>query len=99
MLTIWLLLTAGIVYSQDHHTNFSAIDRKVLYVDSNDPVELSHLLTDSCHSEREKVRAIFRWITEHISYYRYVPKKGKKRSFEVYPDNDMYVPDTNALKS
>lgn len=98
-LTIWLLLAAGMVHSQDNYTDYRAIDRRVLHIDSNDPDELSHLLTDSCHTEREKVRAIFRWITEHISYYRYVPKKGKRKNLDVYPDNDVYILDTSALKS
>jgi hypothetical protein len=94
-----MLLTAGIIYSQDSPTDYSAIDRKVLGIESSDPVELSHLLTDSLPTEKEKVRAIFRWITEHISYYRYVPKKGKRKNLDVYPDNDINAPDTSALQS
>jgi hypothetical protein len=99
ILTIILLLGAGLSYAQVR-ADFNEIDRKASMIDADDPSELSHLLTDSCQTQKEKVRSIFRWITEHISYYRMTPVKGKKRrSFEMYPGDDFSLPDTGELKT
>jgi hypothetical protein len=79
-LSIWLLLLTGPVFSQDRSPDYSYIDRKLSSISSNDPAILSKQLTIPYQSEKEKVRAIFRWITEHIEYSKKpsVPKRKPK---------------------
>src|ERR1044071_5552258 len=98
MLTIVLLLITGLLHAQ---MDYSEVDRRIRTIDANDPAALSHLLTDSFHTQKEKVRSIFRWITENISYYRMTPKKGKKlKSYQQYfREEDLSVPDTSELKT
>jgi len=55
-------------YSQKNTVNFSSIDSKAYNIESNAPDTLSYLLTSPYTNELEKVRSIFSWITEHISY-------------------------------
>lgn len=96
--TIWLLFITGILFSQDRLSslNFNDIDHKVQFIDSDDPAALSQQLTAFCHTDREKVRSIFSWITGHISYYKPTPKKAKRRSVDaMYEEEDD---DTGALK-
>ncbi|MEO8405476.1 MAG: transglutaminase domain-containing protein [Chitinophagaceae bacterium] len=64
-------------FSQSY-ANYDSIDNRVLWINSNDPATLSELLTAPYHTDKEKVRAIFRWITQHISYYRPMVKSNKK---------------------
>lgn len=102
-----VLLTIGVLllfiisgFSQNRSLNFNQIDKNVFSANSDDPATLSLMLTGSLTTEAEKVRAIFRWIAENISYYRNVPsfKKHKKRNrdnFDVYEDEPE---DTSALK-
>lgn len=47
---------------------FLVIDKRVRTIQSSNPQELSKKLTAPYKTELEKVRAIFRWITENISY-------------------------------
>lgn len=46
----------------------AAIDEKVRNVDAATPEKLAVLLTKDLGTEREKVRAIFSWMAEHIAY-------------------------------
>lgn len=100
LLTIGLILLTVTGFSQTRSYNFNQIDKNVFSANSDDPATLSFMLTGSLTTEGEKVRAIFRWIAENISYYRNVPsfKKHKKRgrnNFDVY---DEEPEDTGALK-
>jgi hypothetical protein len=97
-LIIVLLLGTGLLHAQ---MDFNYIDRRIRTIDANDPAALSHLLTDSFPTQKEKVRSIFRWITENISYYRMTPLKGKKlKSYQNYfREEDLSVPDTGELKT
>jgi Transglutaminase-like superfamily len=82
---IWLLLLTGPVFSQDRSAGFSYIDRKVQTISSNDPETLAKQLTTSYQADKEKVRAIFRWITEHIEYSKKPSvSKRKPKSPAVY---------------
>lgn len=54
----------------------------------NDPAQLSTLLTSGYNSEKEKVSAIFHWITGNISYFR--PQQFKKKNKSEIYDLDDY---------
>lgn len=54
--------------AQPRRDNFGEIDRKVSYIPASRADSLSARLVALGTSDREKVRAIFRWITEHIEY-------------------------------
>ena len=66
----------------------------------DNPSSLARQLTASCKNEREKVTAIFRWITENISY-RIKPVIKKQeiviRSLEKY-SGEASMPDDGPLK-
>ena len=64
-----LLLLAGFtVCSQQQQVSFSEIDNRVKLIEPAPPAELAYALTKDYHTEREKLRSIFSWIAEHISY-------------------------------
>ncbi|HEX7847283.1 MAG TPA: transglutaminase domain-containing protein [Chitinophagaceae bacterium] len=99
LLTIWLLLLLIEVHSQNRTADFSYIDRKVQSIDGTDPEILSQQLTTPYQTEIEKVRAIFRWITEHIAYFKREPPNRKKQKKLVPYDFDYpIVYDTGALQ-
>src|SRR5689334_25428429 len=56
------------VFSQHKTVSFSSIDSRAEDVDASSPDTLACLLTLPYTTELEKVRSIFHWITEHISY-------------------------------
>ena len=80
-------------YSQIGQTNFYAIDSKVESVSVTKADELARQLALLGKTDREKVRAIFRWITEHIDYNVMPFGRGKKkpRSFYSEPDDSNVV--------
>lgn len=55
-------------YSQVGQTNFYSIDNKVGSIPVTKADSLARQLASLAKTEGEKVRAIFRWITEHIDY-------------------------------
>ena len=61
---IFLFFPSGI-FAQ---TDFSSIDRKVRDIPFSDTKTLAGKLSSMGKTDREKVRAIFRWITDHIDY-------------------------------
>ena len=63
-----LLLLSTFCFSQSKAVNFSAIDWRAEKIESTSPDTLAKLLTASYTTDLEKVRSIFRWITEHIEY-------------------------------
>lgn len=97
-LTIWLLLATGMLFSQDQAIDYSGIDRIAPTYDASDPASLSRLLTEPYTSEKEKVRSIFRWITDHISYYRATPKNLRRRDRDIIYEEEDGSLDTGALK-
>ena len=68
LLTFTLLLIIKLSFSQKQSLNFSYIDRKVQSVDVCSPDSLAKKLTASYTNDIEKLRSIFRWITENIDY-------------------------------
>lgn len=79
---IFLLLTCY-AFSQQKLVSFSSVNVRE-DVNVNSPDSLSHLLTEPYTTELEKVRSIFFWITDHISYntIRYQPRVA-------YADDDV----------
>ena len=63
-----LLLSFTFCFSQTKSVSFSAIDWRAANIESDSPDSLTKLLTAPYATDKEKVRSIFRWITEHIEY-------------------------------
>ena len=66
LFTFFFLLIIGQSFSQG--LNFFYIDRKVQQVAVSSPDSLAQKLTSSYATDLEKLRSIFRWITENIAY-------------------------------
>ena len=75
-------------YSQVGQTNFYAIDIKVGSIPVTKTDELAKQLASLGKTDREKVRAIFRWITEHIDYNVIRFNRGKKNPHSFYNEAD-----------
>jgi transglutaminase/protease-like cytokinesis protein 3 len=75
-------------YSQAGHTNFYVIDSKAASVPVSNTDTLAKQLASLGKTDREKVRAIFRWITEHIDYNVRPVAYGKKGSRQLYKEPD-----------
>jgi hypothetical protein len=67
-LVIWFIISGLRVFSQKDRTDFSEIDRSVKFIEVAAPAVLAQQLTANCPSDLQKVRAIFRWITDNIAY-------------------------------
>ena len=65
---ILTLLVAHAAFAQQRQVSFGEIDERVKYIEPAPPAELANTLTKDYQTQREKFRAIFSWITDHISY-------------------------------
>ncbi|MBK5272786.1 MAG: hypothetical protein JJE22_17440 [Bacteroidia bacterium] len=83
-LTILLLLSAQFLFSQ-----------RAKHPPEENPEALSQYLTASYSSDRQKVTAIFRWITDNISYKTLPTYKRRVSSKRQQSENEE---DTSALK-
>ncbi|HEX6846487.1 MAG TPA: transglutaminase domain-containing protein [Chitinophagaceae bacterium] len=92
VLIIFLFLPLCI-YSQQRPDNFYVIDSKVGSIRVSKADTLAKQLVSLGKTEREKVRAIFRWITEHIDYNVRPVSYGKKSSRQFYKEPE----DTSAI--
>ena len=85
-------------YSQVGQTNFYAIDNKVGSITIAKADTLAKQLASLGKTDREKVRAIFRWITEHIDY-NVVPfgqrKKIRRQFYKEPDDSNVALPPLN----
>lgn len=88
------LVFAVPLFSQKSRVDFNEIDRRVLFIKAASPAELSRNLTSPYFTELEKVRSIFRWISENIDYLPRQTYSRKKQSFIQF-DNPG---DTGSLK-
>ncbi len=68
IVTLVFLLVSKLSFSQRTTFNFSYIDRKVQSIGVCSPDSLVKKLTSSYSTDLEKLRSIFRWITENIAY-------------------------------
>lgn len=65
---ILLVLLSQTSIAQYRHKSFAEIDERAKSIDPAPPAELASLLTKDYHTDNEKLRSIFTWITDHISY-------------------------------
>jgi len=96
----WLLMIFILgsvpVFSQKNKVDFSEIDRRARLVDATTPFLLSQQLTAPCSTDLQKVRAIFRWITDNIAYRTSETINHKKKS-RIKEEEDG-TDDTTLLK-
>lgn len=85
-----LLAKPGIAQQQ---ASFAEIDERVRSIAPAAPAALAYTLTKEYAADREKLRAIFSWITEHISY-RVKKKYGNGQAAAAV----NYLPFTDTAK-
>jgi transglutaminase/protease-like cytokinesis protein 3 len=66
--TLLLFFAALLSFGQTAKSNFSLIDKRVVTIHSNSVDSLSIMLCSPYKTQIEKVRSIFKWITENIEY-------------------------------
>jgi hypothetical protein len=93
LLTLCLFAFVTRTVAQSVNDDFFYVDQHALTVNANGLKELSQKLTRGYLTEKEKARAIFRWITANISY-RTNLHAGNKNN-DIYSSNDE---DTTVLK-
>lgn len=87
--TILLFLSFITTYSQNWSGDIHEIDRKVRFIPGITTDSLANELSALGNSDFEKVRAIFRWITENIEYNTKIFNRNKKKPFgNIYEDAD-----------
>ena len=91
VLSIWLLVVMKASFAQSF--SYSDIDWKVQSIDAPTPDSLVKLLTASYTKDVHKVRAIFSWIAQHISYNTFVIKSSRYAAskYVVEPDDTASV--------
>lgn len=93
-----LLLFPGWIYAQQKHDNFYEIGTRAGSIPIANADTLAKQLIALGKTDREKVRAIFRWITEHIDY-NVMPlgqRKNVARQFYKEPeDSSVALPPLN----
>ncbi|MEO5682683.1 MAG: transglutaminase domain-containing protein [Chitinophagaceae bacterium] len=94
--TIWLLLFAQTVFAQQQTVSYFDIDNRVKSIDPALPAQLAYTLTKDYSTDREKLRSIFSWITEHIAYR--VRKNYGTSSLNNYASHPLFT-DTTKWKS
>jgi Transglutaminase-like superfamily len=80
---ILLLFLITAVSAQQQPVSFSEIDYRVKSIAPAPPALLAQTLTEGYTNEKEKLRAIFSWITEHISYR--VKKTYRSNAYAAAP--------------
>lgn len=68
LLTILFIVATLLLFGQTAKNNFSLIDKRVLTIQSNSVDSLSNMLCSPYKTQIEKIRSIFKWITENIEY-------------------------------
>ncbi len=65
---ILTLLISCTAFCQETKIDFTAIDRRTQSIHTASPAILSQKLTEGYTTELEKVRSIFRWVADNITY-------------------------------
>ncbi len=88
---IFLFLFPHLLFPQQRNADFRYIDWKVMSIEATAPDTLAYLLTESYEKDIEKVRSIFRWITEHIAYRVKNPYGNRETSVYIpgYTDSSF----------
>ncbi len=93
LLTIAFSLILLHSFSQRRPVDFSEIDRRVESIKFSSPPLLAKQLVAFCNTDQEKVRAIFKWITNNIEYR--TKQVFNKKGIPIAEEND----DNSPLKS
>lgn len=99
-LSFLILFAFSFFKAKTQSVNEAAIDAYVRTVDAKTPAALSKKLTEPFKTEAEKVRAIFRWITENIAYNTIVYQKPSRHlsgrpAFYEPDDSSAFLPPLN----
>lgn len=88
--TIFLLFSFFSSFTQNRPGDIHEIDRQVRFIPGNTTDSLAKQLIALGNTDLEKVRAIFRWITENIDYNTRIFNRNSKKSFApiYYEDTD-----------
>lgn len=93
---IVLVLLTHFAIAQKQVANYSAIDADVMNIEASTPEELAQKLTARYKTDHEKLRAIFSWIAQHISY-NYKPNKLRNRNSKSAVSIINYDVDTSSV--
>jgi hypothetical protein len=80
------LICSFIAHSQSRFIDFRNIDWEVQYIDALTPDSLAFKLTSPYRTGLEKVRAIFGWVTQNISYNTGILNPVRNRIFDNRAD-------------
>jgi len=90
-----ILLLPACVYGQSSH-DFRRIDDAAMSISSQKADTLAKQLAALGNTDREKVRAIFRWITEHIDYNMiFFDRRIKPVIYKEEDDSNAALPPLN----
>ena len=92
------LFPTVLLHAQSKQDNFYRIDNRVVSIPFGKADTLAKQLAALGNTEREKVRAIFRWITEHIDYNVRIYSRGKPGGplfYEEPEDSSSALPPLN----
>ncbi len=90
LITILLVLTVKLTFTQGWSANFAEIDWNVQSVEAIAPDSLALKLTAPYKTDLQKVRAIFRWIADNIAY------RVKNKYKPVFDLDEPIVLDTSS---
>jgi transglutaminase/protease-like cytokinesis protein 3 len=91
---ITLLFFSQVCRAQLRFPNFYAIDSKMSSLTADTPDSLAKKITQLYATDLEKTRAIFGWITQHISYNTGIfnsGSKNKKTGYTAFPEDSAAV--------
>ncbi len=94
---ILLLMFANIAIAQQRQVSFSEIDERVKSIEPAPAPQLAYTLTKDYSADKEKLRSIFSWIAEHISYR--VKKRYKNATRNSNYTSQLIFTDTTQWKS
>jgi hypothetical protein len=83
-----LFLVTNLTIAQGRGADFHRIDWNVQFIQASAPEVLAQKLTSSYSTDLEKVRSIFRWITEHIEYNTLIYNRYSRSSKKLFFDDD-----------
>ncbi len=94
-----LIFLSFYTVAQRNPASFASIDYRASDIDASSPDTLSMLLTAPYTTELEKVRSIFYWIADHISYntirFQPMPVKYDDDGYEAEFDADTVLKPLN----
>jgi Transglutaminase-like superfamily len=87
-------LLGSFAFGQNSRLDYTKIDQRAKSVKTTQPYLLAKQLTENHSTDEEKIRSIFRWITENIAYRTQQPRSRRKGQSVETDELD----DTAALK-